>query len=114
MGWIIQNNKLTNTDFVNLPSAPFHDYPLMFWRINQDINNGMPYIPLMLDIPESAPNGAFENATYLKKVVIPKSCKSIGAKAFAGTLLTSVTIASDCTYSETSFPNGCVVNFYPD
>lgn len=84
------------------------------WHLNPTRNNGFPYIPVMLDIPESAPNGAFENATYLKKVVIPKSCKSIGAKAFAGTLLTSVTIASDCTYSETSFPEGCVVDTYSD
>ena len=84
------------------------------WHIDPNRNNGFPYIPVMLDIPELAPNGAFENATYLKKIVIPKSCKSIGAKAFAGTLLTSVTIASDCTYSETSFPDGCVVNTYSD
>jgi len=30
------------------------------------------------------------------------------------TSLTSVMIAQDCVYYPTSFPAGCVVNFYPD
>lgn len=61
-----------------------------------------------------APEGAFKNATNLVKVRIPQSCSTIGRYAFEDTKLTKVTVASDCTYYNTSFPSGCVVNFYPD
>lgn len=55
MAWIIQNNKLTNTDFVNLPSTPFHgSCPYMFWRCDPNINNGMPYLRLMIGVPALA------------------------------------------------------------
>lgn len=56
--------------------------------------------------------GAFANAIMLKKVSIPESVKRIGQYAFRNTALTSVTIASDCEYYPTSFPDGCVINFY--
>jgi hypothetical protein len=115
MAWIIQSGQLVNTDAVGVPDTPFHgDSPYTFWRIDPNANEGMPYVGLMIGVPVLAPSGAFKNAMYLKKITIPKSCKSIGYQAFTGTMLTSVTIASDCTYSETSFPDGCVVNFYPD
>lgn len=112
MAWIIQNNELTNTDFVSLPDRPFHgDSPYTFWRIDPNANEGMPYVGLMIERPLL---GAFANARELKQVSIPKSVKYIGREAFANTKLTSVTIASDCIYYDTSFPKGCVVNFYPD
>ncbi len=56
--------------------------------------------------------GAFANATNLKYVRIPKSVKKIGEYAFRNTALLSVTIARDCEYYPTSFPNGCTVSFY--
>lgn len=64
--------------------------------------------------PTSTKLGAFANAVSLTQISIPRSCKKIGRFAFTNTQLSSVTIASDCTYYDTSFPEGCVVNFYPD
>lgn len=108
MAWVIQNNALTNTDFISLPSTPFvGDSPYTMWRVV----DGELTTPLMI---EREALGAFANATSLERVSIPKTVKYIGAEAFRNTLLTSVTIASDCTYFPTSFPDGCVVNFYPD
>ena len=107
-GWSIQGNQLTNSEFIDMPATPFvGDSPLSMWRIQDGI------LQTGLSIPCEA-LGAFANATQLKRVEIPRSVKSIGAEAFRNTLLTSVTIASDCTYSSTSFPEGCVINFYPD
>ena len=56
--------------------------------------------------------GAFANCVSLRNVSIPPSVKSIGRYAFYNTSLTSVTIASDCTYYSTSFPDGCTISFY--
>lgn len=52
MAWIIQDGELTNTEFIALPARPFvGDSPYTMWRINPDINNGMPYSPLMIGVP---------------------------------------------------------------
>ena len=56
--------------------------------------------------------GAFENASKLVKIVIPESVKKIGNKSFSITSLTTVKIASDCEYSESSFPENCEIKFY--
>ena len=85
--------------------------PPAAWRIEQGVNNGFPFNRLMREHDDL---GAFANAHNLRYVSIPKSCKKIGRYAFRHTHLTSVTIASDCVYYDTSFPDGCVVNFYPD
>lgn len=90
------------------------DSPYTMWRIDPNANGGTPYSPLMIGVAKLPEAGAFEDATQLKRVVIPKSCKKIGERAFQNTQLKSVTIASDCRYSPTSFPEGCVINFYPD
>lgn len=58
--------------------------------------------------------GAFMNCNDLEYVSIPESVKSIGAYAFAFTGLTSVRIADDCDYAQTSFPDGCTINRYGD
>lgn len=58
--------------------------------------------------------GAFENAGKLRKIVIPESVKKIGTRSFSGTALKSVKIASDCEYSESSFPEECKIEFYSD
>lgn len=115
MAWIILNDELTNTDFLSTPDKPFRgDSPYTFWRVDENVNDGMPYVGLMIGVPVLAQDGAFKDATNLVKVRIPQSCTSIGRCAFKNTQLTKVTIASDCTYYNTSFPDGCVVNFYPD
>lgn len=56
--------------------------------------------------------GALNGATTLKNVQIPQSCKSLGQYSFNGTNIEQVTISSDCTYSETTFPETCNINFY--
>lgn len=64
------------------------------------VNSSLPEVPIL---------GAFCNAYGLGKVFIPTSVKKIGPYAFRNTQLTSVTIASDCTYYPTSFPDGCII-----
>lgn len=56
--------------------------------------------------------GSFSNATNLRKVSIPPTVKKIGRYSFRNTQLTSVIIARDCEYYDTSFPVGCTVNYY--
>lgn len=113
MAWIIENDQLTNTDFIPLPDKPFHgDSPATFWKISEDKNNGMPYIPLMVGLPTLEHTGAFMNATALTYAQIPRSCKYIGHYAFTNTALKQVKIAADCTYFDTSFPADCEVTFY--
>ena len=113
MAWIIQDGKLTNDEFIALPGKPFvGDSPYTMWRIDPDVNNGMPFVPLMIGLPVLSHTGAFMDVSTLEHVTIPRSCKTIGRFAFAGTSLRKVKIASDCTYSETSFPEDCEVEFY--
>lgn len=107
--WVIGSSGLTNENFeprieYNMASP----YPNGLWRIG---TNSIPTTELLNNTIEL---GAFANATNLRQISIPKSCKKIGKETFRNTQLTSVTIASDCEYYHTSFPDGCVVNFYPD
>ena len=61
MAWIISNNQLTNTDFIDMPSKPFvGDSPLSMWRITPTKNFGMPYVPLMIDIPDYVINPVYQ------------------------------------------------------
>lgn len=102
----------TNDQFPELPTvAMAKPYPKALFRTDLQVNNGYPFNELM---PEDPQLGAFANSTNLKTVRIPETVKTIGRYAFRNTQLTSVTIASDCEYYPTSFPDGCVVNFYPD
>lgn len=52
--------------------------------------------------------GAFYN-TNLTTVSIPSSVKKIGPYSFAGTNLSTVSLAPDCKYFDTSFPSGCII-----
>ena len=56
--------------------------------------------------------GAFCNDNSLSLVSIPRSVKKIGRFAFRNTALTSVMIADDCEYYDTSFPENCTINYY--
>ena len=52
MAWVIENNQLTNTEFIDLPQYPFvGDSPYTMWRIEEGINEGNPFIPIMLSLP---------------------------------------------------------------
>lgn len=83
-------------------------YPSYFWYVEREpklaVTNAA-YRPVKVF-------GAFMNCSALSYVEIPRSCKSIGRYAFAGTALQKVKVASDCTYHDTSFPEGCEVEFY--
>ena len=92
-------------------SQMIQPYPDSWWRKEAGYNDGYPFNRLMPDIPRTA--GAFEDAA-LERVRIPNSTKTIGELAFSGTALRHVRIAADATYSETSFPSGCIVTRYPD
>ena len=99
----------TNDRFIDpVDKAITQPYPEGMWRITD-----MGVLTQEL-LPEEIDFGAFANAYNLRQVSLPKSCKKIGRYAFRHTQLSSVTIARDCDYYSTSFPDGCVVNFYPD
>lgn len=53
MAWVIQDGELTNTEFIDLPQHPFiGDSPYRMWRIRDDLNNGMPFSPLFIDLQQ--------------------------------------------------------------
>jgi hypothetical protein len=85
--------------------------PDILWRVDGVTNNGMIYSPL---IPDMIAVGAFKDVSTLRRVVIPNSCKRIGLVSFSGTNIREAIIASDCSYAQTSFPEGCTIDFYSD
>lgn len=98
----------TNTSFPSMPlGAMIKPYPKCVWRIEDGANDGYPFTELMGLINRD--NGAFYNVSSLQRVRIPLTVKNIGNTSFAGTSLKTVRIASDCAYSETSFPANCEV-----
>ena len=104
------DEKKGEVSIIGLPEITESDvYPDGQWLISADKNSGMPYTRLM---PVPLPNGAFKDVAELTGIYISESVKKIGSYSFAGTSLTSVKIAPDCAYSDTSFPPGCVVEFY--
>lgn len=100
----------TNDLFPELPEVAMNKpYPNALFRTDEQFNSGYPFHKLMPEVPLL---GAFANAINLRTVRIPETVKKIGQYAFRNTQLTSVTVASDCEYYDTSFPDGCVINFY--
>lgn len=107
--WYVDSEgNLSNDELQGLLPPMQKPYPLSLWRVDNEILTNELIEPLPLDV------GAFTNATQLRKVSIPKSVKKIGKYSFRNTRLTSVTIARDCEYYPTSFPDNCTVRFYPD
>lgn len=96
--------------YSQIPALDTIPLPSSQWRITEGYNDGFLFNMLLPNIPVYI--GAFENSEILTKVKIPPTVKTIGQKAFKGTALTSVKIASDCTYSEESFPEGCAIEHY--
>ena len=112
--WIISADKNGGMPYTKLmpnPDAelPETDIPLGAWRIDSARNDGIPFTELL---PVPLPNGAFKDVAELTGIYISESVKKIGSYSFSGTSLTYVKIAPDCAYSDTSFPPGCVVEFY--
>lgn len=105
--WHVNNNHLTTDLLPSLPQGLMTlPYPAMWWYVDDEklISGGIHPINV----------GAMHNCSLITKVKIPQSVKQIGEHTFENTALSKVTIASDCTYFPTSFPEGCEVNFYPD
>lgn len=132
MAWIIDSDyprwDSLPTSLINIFSEPFpdgiltidNDYPKYSRRTLINVLSN-PYPTGIFSVINDYPKylglnlidtGAFCWATNLKKVVIPESVKYIGVTAFRHTALTEVTIAADCVYYPTSFPDGCKINFY--
>ena len=88
-----------------ITSPPFPDAAS---KIIPGVNQGYPVKPIW----SQKYLGAFANAAELTGVVIPESVKYIGWYAFRNTKLVNVTVAADCVYYPTSFPDGCTVSFY--
>lgn len=106
--WHVIDNRLTHDDLPEpLTALMGEPYPPFWWYVSNGrlTHKGLPSPPT---------NGAFSGCSSLKAVSIPRTVKEIGANAFSGTALTRVRIASDCTYSDSSFPEGCVVEFYDE
>lgn len=107
--WHVTDNKLTHDDLPEPLTGNYIQppYPPFWWYANDGnlTHDGL---------PAPAHTGAFYGCSQLATAHIPKSVKRIGEYAFAGTALTKVKIASDCTYYPTSFPDGCEIEFYPD
>lgn len=106
--YVDKEDNLTNDELQTLLPPMQKPYPLSLWRVDNEILTNELIESLPLDV------GAFANATQLRKVSIPKSVKKIGKYSFRNTRLTSVTIARDCEYYPTSFPDNCTVRFYPE
>ncbi len=106
--WTVENNRLTHADLPtpleHVMEAPF---PPFWWNVSGGklTHTGLP-APVLC--------GAFANCASLDTAHIPESCKSLGTYTFRNTALASVTIADDCTYSTTTFPEDCEINFYED
>lgn len=108
--WYMNANDKIENDIIPVKLNWVQPYPLGKWYLDEND------ILQCSGIPEALIDyqGAFNKCPKLVKVTIPKTVKSIGKWSFRETLLTQVTIASDCTYYDTSFPENCVINFYPD
>ena len=87
----------------------YDDPPASMWYLNHEeiIVNGLMPEPLIDD------QGAFNKCAHLVEVEIPASVTSIGRYSFRETQLKKVKISSNCTYYDTSFPDECVISFYP-
>lgn len=106
--WSVEDGVLTTAV---LPPADTHNYveypyPINIWTIDENSDFAHAGMPDMSNV------GTFMGSRSLNSIVIPETVKYIGEYAFANTTLVNVKIASDCQYSETSFPPGCTIDNY--
>ena len=105
-----QNGEPQNDSLEEIPENAFtKPFPSSLWRIDPNVNDGLPYHEILEDVLKS---GAFFNVRSLTAVSIPKSVRKIGEISFSGTSLKEVTISPECEYFPTSFPENCKINFY--
>ena len=105
--WYVEDGRLTNG---GLP-APLDGgyftppYPNGWWYVENGrlLNSALPS-PMMF--------GCFSGCSNLKKVTIPRSVKKIWSDSFNGTKLKTVTIDENCTYDDSSFPPGIIIEHY--
>ena len=107
--WHVTDNRLTHNDLPEPLTGSYIQapYPPFWWYVE---NGRLTHAGL----PEKILVGAFLGCSNLKTVRIPESVKNIGSHAFAGTALKKVKIASDCSYSDSSFPEGCIIENYQE
>ena len=104
--WYANDGKLTHNGLPEPISTIMSEpYPPFWWYVE---NGRLTHAGL----PEKTLVGAFLGCTNLRRVIIPRSVRYIGEYTFRNTQITQVTINSNCTYSDTSFPENCIVNFY--
>lgn len=53
--------------------------------------------------------GAFTNCSTLNTITIPNTVTSLGKYAFNSSTLSQVTLPTNCTYYDTTFPKGCII-----
>lgn len=133
--WHIKNGELTCDNFYTTANSEItKPYPKSYFKVEPDGNitsELLPdlqhkptrplaqwYIDSTLGVtcwgqPEPIPRGALTFATNLTSCRIPTTVKYIGKNVFRYTKLQEVTIASDCVYFSTSFPENCQIYFYP-
>lgn len=109
--WVVENSKLTHEllpDEDSVDGIMTDPYPPFWWYENEnnELQNRFMADPIY--------QGAFCDCVNLRKVIIPPSVKYIGEYAFHNTALTTVTIARDCVFFPTSFPERCTINYYVD
>ena len=106
--WYVNVDRLDTDSIPDLASNYFvYPYPPMIWYISNNTQTTIITPELMLV-------GAACTCYNVLSISIPKTIKNIASYSFRGTGISSVTIASDCTYYDNSFPPGCTVNFYPN
>lgn len=100
--WGVIDNTLTPTGYTK-PKGFVNPTPISMWSVqNGVLTNGA------AEPPEW---GAFVNSN-LSSVTISTSVKEIGEFTFHNTKLKEVRISKECKYYNTSFPEGCKINFY--
>lgn len=105
--WYVSNMELIHNSLPNqLNHIMTEPYPSFWWYVN---NNKL----LTGHTPDLIVFGAFSNCVNIKQVSISNNTKYIGPDTFLETDITTVTIASDCTYYDSSFPPDCTINYYP-
>ena len=103
--WYMRNPKQLHAGAMPDPlywSAP---YLPSVWHIDEELERPDFSAPPINDLL-----GSFANANGLNILAVNRSLQSIGQYSFRNTALEEVTIPSECTYEETSFPDECVVN----
>lgn len=107
--WDMNNDYILVHQYLAEPKSNNGYVAPTSWQLDDDKK-------LIMGVYHTAINdvGAFLDCPYLTKISIPIATKSIGEYALTYTALSAVTIASDCNYYSTSFPQGCEINNYEE